>query len=436
MIIIGIGSNLGNRQQNCRAAINHLKTKANISINQVSAVYQSAAQMPKNAPEHWAKPFYNAAIAIDTSLNPQQLLKALKKTEEMLGRQKNGRWAPRLIDLDILCWHDQQIVDAELIIPHKELLERPFALWPLLDLAPDWQHPNYNRQLTQLKNWGSRFLAKAAFGCRQTNIRLDAPQLVGIVNLSPQSFSADAYTQPEDAIAHAIKLWQQGASVIDIGGLSTKPQAKALAAKEVWLRIKPVINGLKQYWQDNPEQPLLSIDTHQVEVAERCIELGVDWINDVSGLKNPKMQKLAQKSDCNWVIMHHLTIPADPKQHIALEQNPVTTLMQWFKQQITTLDIDIERLMLDPGIGFGKTAAQSRQILQNIAQFNDLGCKILVGHSRKSVGRHIKPLGNTSKDIEMLAVSLALADKPVDYLRVHNIDWLQQALISFLSLRK
>ena len=200
--------------------------------------------------------------------------------------------------------------------------------------------------------------------------------------------------------------------------------------------IKPVINGLKQYWQDNPEQPLLSIDTHQVEVAERCIELGVDWINDVSGLKNPKMQKLAQKSDCNWVIMHHLTIPADPKQHIALEQNPVTTLMQWFKQQITTLDIDIERLMLDPGIGFGKTAAQSRQILQNIAQFNDLGCKILVGHSRKSVGRHIKPLGNTSKDIEMLAVSLALADKPVDYLRVHNIDWLQQALISFLSLRK
>ena len=434
MIILGIGSNLGHRLQNLRNAFNLLKQPADIQVLAVSPVYQSEALVPEHAPANWNKPFYNVAIGIQTPLTPLDLLKRLKTLEKKLGRIIADHWAPRVIDLDILAW-DQQIYDeTHLKIPHAGLLERPFALWPLLDIMPSWQHPtHYSLQLQREQQWGERYSIKAPFKTQQILHRIDAPQLVGIVNASPESFTADSFQNTDELIAHSIALWEAGASVLDFGGQSTAPGAKILSPEYVWKRLEPIFTALNAYWQNNPERPLFSIDSHQPFVVEKAFEHGVDWINDISGYVDSTIQTLVKNSKVRCVLMHQLVIPADPKHNIPLDADPIDVVCLWFKNRMNTLDIDSGRFILDPGIGFAKNLQQKRRLLQNLSAIQSLGCDLMVGHSRKVVGLMTKPWANNERDIETVSVGLSIAAQ-TDYLRVHNVAWMQQALCSYLHL--
>jgi len=139
MVILGLGSNVGDRLKHLGAAIRGLS--ALLQNTHCSRLLESPAMMPKDAPPEWNLPYINMAISGDTSLSPQALFKAIKTIEHKIGRVPRGAWGPREIDIDILAMDDKVLETAELTIPHRGLLERDFALLPLIDVAPDWRYP-------------------------------------------------------------------------------------------------------------------------------------------------------------------------------------------------------------------------------------------------------------------------------------------------------
>lgn len=139
MIILGLGSNIGNREANLQNAVN--KLAGIVRELRFSRVFESPALMPEGAPKDWNKPFFNMAVAGMTGLSPKDMLHAVKSMEQELGRKQGDRWCPRVIDIDILAMDNTVLETPELCVPHRELLNRDFALLPLVDVAPDWCWP-------------------------------------------------------------------------------------------------------------------------------------------------------------------------------------------------------------------------------------------------------------------------------------------------------
>jgi 2-amino-4-hydroxy-6-hydroxymethyldihydropteridine diphosphokinase len=138
-VILGLGSNLGDREQHLRRAVTAItKLLENVTC---STVYESHALLPNDAPSTWDMAFLNIAVCGETDIEPRALLEQVKEIEHKLGRTPRGRWGPREIDIDILAYGSHVMAEPTLIIPHRELLTRDFALIPLADVAPDWIHP-------------------------------------------------------------------------------------------------------------------------------------------------------------------------------------------------------------------------------------------------------------------------------------------------------
>lgn len=140
MIVLGLGSNVGDRLANLTRAVNVL-SKNVLAALEMSPVYESDAVLKDGSPDHWGVPFLNMAVCGETHLSPSELLKTIKMIEKELGRQDRGIWAPREIDIDILAYNSLAVNNDELTIPHKHLYSRPFALIPLADIVPNWQCP-------------------------------------------------------------------------------------------------------------------------------------------------------------------------------------------------------------------------------------------------------------------------------------------------------
>lgn len=139
LVILGLGTNIGDRMQLLRDAIDHLQPL--LSDIECSTVYESPALLPDHAPENWDVPFYNMAVAGKCTLSPHDLLKAVKDIEHKMGRKDRGHWGPREIDIDILAYGDRVLNTPDLILPHAGLLLRDFALIPLAEIAPQWLCP-------------------------------------------------------------------------------------------------------------------------------------------------------------------------------------------------------------------------------------------------------------------------------------------------------
>lgn len=139
MIILGLGSNIGDKLLNLKNAVAALR--AILQDIKTSSVYESPALLPEGAPPEWNQNFYNMAIGGNTKLTPQEFLMRIKNLEEKLGRKKTGRWGPREIDIDILAYNNVVVNGPDLTIPHQHLLARDFALVPLAEIAPDWLYP-------------------------------------------------------------------------------------------------------------------------------------------------------------------------------------------------------------------------------------------------------------------------------------------------------
>lgn len=239
-------------------------------------------------------------------------------------------------------------------------------------------------------------------------------KLVGILNITPDSFSDGG--QHEDAklaIARLERLFEEGADMVDIGAESTRPGATPLSAEEEWRRLEPLFAQLKPYHT----YPPLSLDTRHAANAKRALDTGFTIINDVSGFAQQDMINTIRGYNAGLVMMHSLSVPADKNVTLPDDADVMQTLIDWAdaqKQRLETAGIDGARIIFDPGIGFGKTAAQSLHILENIRLFASLDMPLYVGHSRKSC------LGE-DRDMATLQWSEKLMAAEVDYLRVHDI---------------
>jgi 2-amino-4-hydroxy-6-hydroxymethyldihydropteridine diphosphokinase / dihydropteroate synthase len=431
MLVLGLGSNLGDSLNNLWLAVQLLQKSQGITVIKISPVYCSFALLPRYAPSTWNKPYLNMALACQSQLSPLEILALVKKIEKQLGREESQRWAPRLIDIDILAWDDRVVEQALLQIPHPELLHRPFALWPLLDLLPGWKHP-YCELSNLVQHWGSRFSGQAPFNTKQLPHRLTGTRLVGILNITPDSFSdGDQFLDVTKGLAQAEKMVLEGAMVLDIGAESTRPGAEFVSPEEEWQRLAPILRAIKGRAKTWPIKPALSVDTRHYKVAEKALDLGIDWINDVSGFVNSKMCELAAKSAVKCVVMHNLGVPADKSKVLASSPDICVQLLAWAKQrfdELIRIGVDPEQLIFDIGVGFGKTAEQSVYLLKNINYFRSLGCPLFVGHSRKSFLNLVTDKSYEERDFETSVFSYHLASQGVDYLRVHNVRLNSQAV--------
>lgn len=239
-------------------------------------------------------------------------------------------------------------------------------------------------------------------------------QLMGVLNITPDSFSdGGKYTHVNNAVKQVEVMVNEGATIIDLGAESTRPGAFALTSAQEWQRLAPVLDALKQK-QINAG---ISIDSYHEETIQKALDLGIDWVNDVSGKLDTTLLK--NYPSVMMCAMHSLTVPAQKDVHLPDSCDPVQEIYHWAKQKVKQLmeaGIDRRCICIDPGLGFGKTAAQSLAIIEGIDRFKSLGVKILVGHSRKSFLR----LVNEDHDKATLEITKHLAGR-VDYLRVHDV---------------
>lgn len=427
MVVLGLGSNLGDRLQHLQRALREIFENSKMRCSRVflSGVYESKALLPKGAPRDWDKPFLNMAVRAETSLHPAELLFEIKQIEKKMGRETRKQWAPREIDIDILAL-DQKIIHSDnLSIPHPGLLERSFALRPFSEVANDWVYPVV----------GPQFGKSPAQILSETSFENDAIKMidhfsssgwVGILNITPDSFSdGEKYRETPQALARARQLAAAGAAVLDLGAESTRPGARGVPAEEEWGRLEPVLESLVKNKSKSVWSPCISVDTRKWEVAKKALEAGADWINDVTGLEDPKMRQVLADSHCDVVMMHHLGVPPTNSQIIPRDLDPVSHLLLWAESRLNLAEksgIHRSRIIFDPGIGFGKTAEQSLDILFHIRRFRELGVRLLVGHSRKSFLKIFGEELAEKRDPETSAISEHLVKSGVDYIRVHNLE--------------
>lgn len=407
-IYLGLGSNRGDRRENLRAALTELVTES-IQVERVSPVVESPALLPPGAPPDWNSPFLNLVAECRSSLTPEALLQLLKSVETKLGRSEGARWAPRPIDIDILTFDDLVLESPELTIPHPALADRAFVLTPLATLSPALRIPGLDRTALQLN----------------TKLGRRIPLWMGIVNLTPDSFSdggeSETWTQVESRIDAMI---DSGVQILDFGAESTRPGATPLSASEEWLRLAPTLARVIVKLEDDRLRPRISVDTYHAEVAAKALEQGVDIVNDVGGLTCPEMLELAAGTDKDFVAMHNLGLPVDRNVTLDADRSAVDQVEEWLDAQLGTWQrhgLDANRIVFDPGIGFGKNPLQSLELLREIERFNDKGLRLLVGHSRKSFMGSFAGGKNSERDLVTIGASMALCARGVDILRVHNV---------------
>lgn len=243
--------------------------------------------------------------------------------------------------------------------------------------------------------------------------------IMGILNVTPDSFSdGGKYFQPEKAVAHALEMEEQGADILDIGGQSTRPGHVAIPWQEEWERIEPVLLALR-----GKVQAAVSVDTFYPQVAERALEAGADIINDVKGF-SPEMWRVAARfPHCGCVVMHW--------RELTLEEDAAEAVHTFFlqkKEEALEAGVALERLCMDPGVGFGKSYEQNLQLLAQVDREKLPEMAFLMAASRKRVIG--APCGNPPFE-ERLAGTLAAHTLAVaggaDILRVHDIPEAVQA---------
>jgi dihydropteroate synthase len=252
---------------------------------------------------------------------------------------------------------------------------------------------------------------------------------MGILNLSPESFSGDGAAEVMDAKLRFAALVEAGADMIDIGAESTRPNATPLTEAEEWTRLEPVLSVIA----DHPlrARVQVSIDSYHATTTAKSLALGVDIINDVSGLRSDAMLQVAAQCANPIIVMHALTIPADPAITWEEGVDAVKEILHWkhaIQLRAAQGDIDVNRLIYDPGIGFGKTAEQSLQLVQRAGDLVKSGGRWLFGHSRKSFLQLVSDTPAHTRDEATIAVSRQLAGAGVQWLRVHNVAAHRQAL--------
>lgn len=452
---IALGSNVGNRAGHLHRALDAMSAYA--AIEETSHLYETVPMLVTEQPL-----FLNAVCKVSTHLTPAELLSAVKQTEDSLGRTKTVRYGPREIDLDILFYDDSVVETADLTIPHMGIPERDFVLAPLMDLDKELRHPRLDATVREL--W-ERLQMPVPPRVMPIGERLwhwgQGVKVMGILNITPDSFSGDGLGGAPDTVAAALaqarKFVAAGADVLDIGGYSTRPGHRYVDVEDEIGRVVPVTGALHAAL-DVP----LSVDTFRVEVAEKALDAGAAWLNDVSGLRPAHqatatdltadtersrsslhgpaapngMAALSARRRVPLVLMHNraplLTGPpaGDPQSGAAtaLSERPqeiVAVVRQGLAAALEAARLNgVPRWhrIIDPGIGFGKTPTEHAALISRLDELQALDYPLLFGCSRK--GFLGKMAGGAPVDERLpgtIAANSLAVERGAQIVRVHDV---------------
>jgi dihydropteroate synthase len=245
-------------------------------------------------------------------------------------------------------------------------------------------------------------------------------KLMGILNVTPDSFSdgGDHFTL-QSALQQADRMVEEGAHIIDIGGESTRPFADPVSTEEELTRVIPAIKEIRKKHDIS-----ISIDTTKAEVARKALAAGADIINDISALqKDPAMLELVKSTSVPVIIMHMKGSP-DTMQINPNYNNVVDELLNFFRKRLQHFNdnnVNLNRITIDPGIGFGKTLDHNLSLLKNLDRLATLGQPVLLGHSRKRFIGDVTGRELDERDLPTAVISALAASQNVDVIRVHNV---------------
>ena len=266
-------------------------------------------------------------------------------------------------------------------------------------------------------------------------VRLDQPQAVGIVNVTPDSFSdGGIHADAEDAVAAGHAMAAEGAAIVDVGGESTRPGAQPVWEGDEAARVLPVIQRLAS------AGTAVSVDTRKAPVMEAALAAGAGMVNDVSGLTyDPRAAEVVARAGCPVVLMHHQGTPETMQLNPRYDRPVLLEIYDWLEARIAAAvaaGIARDRIVVDPGFGFGKNVQHNLGLMNGLALLHGLGCAVMVGASRK---RTIGALAGEAPADKRLAGSLALALKAAEQgaqlIRVHDVPETVQALRVWRGLR-
>lgn len=425
MILLALGANLpsieGAPRETLRRALSALEKRG------VRTCLQSDLFLTEPVPRSDQPWYVNQIACVKTSLAPAALLVVLLEVERSFGRRRSEPNAARPLDLDLLAYDDAFLETDDLTLPHPRLHERAFVLAPLVDIAPDWRHPVLGETARTL-------LARLDLkGIRRLK---PVPLLMGIVNVTPDSFSDEGrFAASEAAIAHAFQLMDDGADILDIGGESTRPGAVPVAPHDEQARVLPVIKAIAET-ASKRHRPV-SIDTRHAATMAKAVAAGATMINDVSALSSLESRRAAAEAGVPVILMH---MKGDPQ---TMQQDPfyidvvgeVRAALLQACDRAAKEGVDPDQIWFDPGLGFGKTLEHNLALLRIVPLLKQTGHRVLIGASRKSFIGRIDRGGPADQRLGgSIAAALAAARHGADAVRVHDVAETRQALAVWSAL--
>ncbi|KAI9876977.1 MAG: trifunctional dihydropteroate synthetase [Pleopsidium flavum] len=434
--IIALGGNTGDRISNIEAACQVMDSRG-IKVVRTSSAYETEAMYVVNQ-----EPFLNGACEVETTLGPIELLDELQAVEKSLGRSKVIDKGPRNIDLDILLYDNVLLESDRLNIPHKLMLEREFVLRPLCDLIPHESLPrplsstSFSEHLNSLPTASKPLSTITPLASTLPPLDTLNParrtQIMAVLNLTPDSFSDGGVHSPTDltSLSQTVKSHiAAGASILDIGGQSTRPGAADVGETEELQRIVPAIKLIRS--MPEATKVAISVDTYRANVAAEAVKAGADIINDVSaGTMDPEMLSTAARTGKTVVLMHMRGTPETMTTLTDYPDGVVETVGRELLERVKAAEaagIRKWRIILDPGIGFAKKQAQNLELLRRLDELREYeglkGLPWLVGTSRKGfIGRITDVREPRERNWGTAAAVTAAVQGGADVVRVHDVE--------------
>ena len=435
LVYISGGSNQGNRLEYIRMAAQLLRPA--VKILRSSELYLTEPWGYKPQPS-----FYNIVWEADTDLDPESLLKYFKEIETRIGRVKTLRYGPRVIDLDILLYGDQTYQSQSLTIPHDSMRERRFVLKPLCDLIPMEQDP------VTKKTWFELLQECPEDSVEKLDEKPDLKRPViswglrsytmGIVNLTPDSFSGDGLMNGQNLITGALRqcdtFLENGADILDFGAESTRPGFTEIPEQTEISRLIPVLKEIRRRFPD----ALLSVDSRKAAVIRAALDCGIDWINNTGGPDDEELDRLCAESGKMTVLMRTQPIRKSGEEALTPEKVLERVRSQLLDRATRAQKYGIRQsnIILDPGIGFGSSAGCDLEIIRQMRQISLLGYPILIGPSRKSfLGRYLQRTADERTAGTAAVICYAILNG-CDIIRVHDVKFMKDIAVLSDMLRK
>ena len=427
---ISLGSNLGDREKNLNEALKRLAEIA--KIVKISSLYETDPWGYSPQPK-----FLNQAVEIQTDLSPKELLNFLKGIEEAMGRTKTFRYGPRNIDLDILFYDDLVCASESLIVPHPDLPQRAFVLIPLNEIAPHYSHPSLKKTIADLAGeLDSSGVHKFHSPTKPKGKMLEwgkRTYIMGVINLTPDSFSGDGLMAGDNfverAVKQALEFVRDGADILDLGAESSRPGSQPVSTETEIARLLPVLEAICA----KSLPAIISIDTWKPAVAEKCLSTGADWINDIWGLTaDPHLASVVAKHSAAIILMHNrsrqgaiMDLGGLGKSYEGAQYHELISGIKASLENSARLALSAgvsqEKIILDPGLGFGKNMQENLELINHLDDFKSLGFPLLVGPSRKSFIGQVLGLPVEEREEGTAAVVALSIARGADIVRVHNV---------------